>query len=248
MGIKENVSGNYMTETKNKHANKKFSEIRNVLITGDSEKNGIGAAIRDGLPVNFKKQSFQGDIRDPIPEIDKEMDTLIMSHGVCWLDWFEDCPEEKIKEVIDVNLLGTIRLAKEFVKATIDNNKKKQIIIIGSMAGKAVLNGSAAYCASKSALIHLTKCLAWELAPKGYDVFCINPSNTINTPMTEATIQGLERYRNLSREDAEAYWGASLPKAEWLNSGNISDLANFLLSGKAEYLSGCSLDLAGGQR
>jgi ketoreductase len=116
------------------------------------------------------------------------------------------------------------------------------------MAYKAVLNGSSPYCAAKAGLAHFARCLAWELAPKAFDVFCVHPSNTKGTPMTEETIKGLMRYRGLDRKEAEAYWGAVLPKWQWLLPENIADLVSFLVSGKAEYLSGANLDMAGGQR
>jgi NAD(P)-dependent dehydrogenase (short-subunit alcohol dehydrogenase family) len=171
-----------------------------------------------------------------------------MSHGANHLDWVEDAPIDKNNNTIDVNLKGSINLAQRFVRGTIDRPYKKTIIAIGSMAYRSVLNGSAAYCASKAGLAMFMRCLAWELAPKGFGVYTIHPSNTLGAPMSEETIVGLMRYRGLSREEARDYWGASLPKKQWLTPENISDMVNFILSGKAEYLSGSNIELPGGQR
>jgi hypothetical protein len=66
--------------------------------------------------------------------------------------------------------------------------------------------------------------------------------------MTEHTIEGLMNYRGLTREQAEAYWSDSLPRANWLSAKNIGELVEFLISGKADYLSGANLEMAGGQR
>jgi NAD(P)-dependent dehydrogenase (short-subunit alcohol dehydrogenase family) len=139
-------------------------------------------------------------------------------------------------------------LTQRFVKATLDRPWRKRIIMIGSMAHKAVLNGSVAYCASKAAVAHMARCLAWELAPKGFDVFVIHPSNTLETPMSHETIEGLMRYRGLQREDAEAYWNDTMIRSTSLTKDHIVETIRYLLSEKAEYLAGAQIDLAGGQR
>lgn len=255
---KTQIHSSYMNEWKKKAEKLTEASERLILITGDLKQTSIGEKIRQQIQQshNAKFLSFSGDVRDQkciadyfAAAADLGFATdLIICHGVTHLDWFESQTEKLIKEQVDVNLTGTAILCNEFVRNTIDNSYRKRIIVIGSMAYKAVLNGSAAYCASKAGVNMLVKCLAWELAPKGYDIFIINPSNTVNTPMTQDTIAGLMRYRNLSREAAEQYWGAILPKQDWLNSQNIADLVEFLISGKGDYLSGSSIDLPGGQR
>jgi acetoacetyl-CoA reductase/3-oxoacyl-[acyl-carrier protein] reductase len=171
-----------------------------------------------------------------------------MCHGVSHLDWMEDAPFEKVKEIFDVNLFGVYNVAQAFVRDTLHNAMRKRIIIIGSMAHRAVLNGSAAYCASKAGVAHLARCLAWELAPKGYDVYTIHPSNTLGTPMSHDTIQGLERYRALSHDDALSYWNDSKIRKRSLTVDEIADLVYFLLYSQTGYLSGAQLELGGGQR
>ena len=116
------------------------------------------------------------------------------------------------------------------------------------MAYNHPLNGSAVYCASKAGLAMLMKCLAWELAPKGYDVYTIHPSNVEDTPMSDDTIDGLRRYRNMTLPEAEAYWGDSPIRDEILTKWEIADLVRTLLSPNTGYLSGAQLELSGGQR
>lgn len=252
MRDKSAVASGYLEQTKNRYQHNKFPANHFVAMTGDGRKNSIGEEIRDTLQLQGNTtQSLEGDIRDNDNRsklISSHQTALICCHGITHLDWFEDQTEASIKDQIEINLTYTAVICSEFVNATITNGFKKKIILIGSMAHKAVLNGSAAYCASKAGVVMLSRCLAWELAPKGYDVFVINPSNTQDTPMTEDTIEGLQRYRNLSRSEAEGYWGASLPKQRWLQKYDISSLVSFLLSGQSEYLSGAVLDLPGGQR
>jgi NAD(P)-dependent dehydrogenase (short-subunit alcohol dehydrogenase family) len=245
---KDAISASYMDEMKSLHASKPYRNVHSIAINGSRKEGSIGKAIVDKFKHNsWMVWELEGDVRTAVYEF-KGYDTLILSHGVVHMDWLEDAPEEKIEEVINVNLVGTIRLIQQFVCSTINEPYKKKIISIGSMAYRNVLNGSSSYCASKAGLAHFIRCAAWELAPKGFDVYCVHPSNTEGAPMSEDTIEGLMRYRNLTRQQAEAYWGAILPRADWLQPEDIADVVEFLVNGNSAYISGSQIDLAGGQR
>jgi 3-oxoacyl-[acyl-carrier protein] reductase len=253
MTIKSYVSSIYLTELRNEHGHKRHRETHEILITGDLKQHSIGEAIRDTLePMpGCKIDSYHGDVRkrDAFTGMDLQpYDTLIMCHGLTHLDWFEDLSPSKLDDIFIVNVLSHFKLAQRFVEDTIHEPYRKRIIMIGSMAYKAVLNGSAAYCASKAALAHLARCMAWELAPKGFDVFIIHPSNTLGTPMTEDTIQGLMRYRGISREAAESYWNDSPIRDSILTPAEIANLVKFIMLGSSDYLAGTQIDLGGGQR
>jgi meso-butanediol dehydrogenase/(S,S)-butanediol dehydrogenase/diacetyl reductase len=229
---------------------------RTVLMTGDANPKSIGAHIRDTMRgFGSKVISYSGDVRcvdhgfdyDRLP-IGHDWDALIACHGVMDLNWFESASGKKVRQIFDVNLTGNYMLAQEFVRATIDSEHRKKIIFMGSMAYTKVLNASAAYCASKAGLAMLTRCLAWELAPKGYDVYCVHPSNVEDAPMSEETIQGLMRYRDLSLEQAVAYWRDSVIRDHQLTKEEISFTVSMLLRGEAGYMSGSNIELAGGAR
>jgi NAD(P)-dependent dehydrogenase (short-subunit alcohol dehydrogenase family) len=248
MSVKSAVSAAYTAEQLTLHGSKPIRLPPRVLITGDHKVGSIGAAI------HFHLQRSEAQVFSLVCDVrfDRlwrdDCDTLIMCHGVSHLDWFEEAPEEKVKEIIDVNLFGTYRMAAQFVQQTINSAVRKRIIIIGSMAHRMVLNGSAAYCASKAGLAMLVRCMAWELAPKGYDVYCIHPSNTLGTPMSFETIEGLQRYRGLTSEQAASYWNDSAIRESSLTVTEIAELVLFLLYSETGYLSGTQLELAGGQR
>lgn len=247
---KDQISRSYIERQKALFGKKPLAAYRSALIIGVSPDN-IGEAIRD----RFIKEEIvcncpsilDYDVCDP-PPISKGYDILILANGFTKLNWFEDNSWQDIKQTFDVNVIGSLKSAHQFINRTMLAPYKKYIVFIGSMAYRNVLNGSAAYCASKAALAMATRCLAWELAPKGFNVFCVHPSNVEGTPMTEKTIQGLMEYRNLTREAAEAYWGAVLPKDKWLQKEEIAEVVSYLVSGKADYQSGSNVELAGGQR
>lgn len=248
MSVKTAISSDYLHIQKLKHGRKQWAPPTRVLISGDANFGSIGAHIvsalrEDGSEVN----SFKDDVRDKIDLPTNVYSTLISCHGVMDLNWFEDAATDKAREIFDVNLFGSFNLAQAFVRSTIESDRRKKIIFIGSMAYTKVLNASAAYCASKAGLAMLTRCLAWELAPKGYDVYCVHPSNVEDAPMSEETIKGLMRYRTMSREEAEMYWRDSVLRDHQLTKDEITGVVQMLLNDTG-YMSGSNIELAGGAR
>ena len=246
------LSNNYIDEQKSKHPAQIKERDRRAIVVGSDFESNIGFHIgnkftKDGISVKSFNKSIMDMTSNNLP-INKEDDILVLANGHTYLDWIENLNDEQISTMINDTFLASVRSTNQFVKKTINSNYKKYIIFIGSMAYNNVLNGSSVYCASKAAISHFSKCMAWELAPKGYNVITINPSNTEGTPMTEETIKGLMRYRNLPREQAENYWAATLPKHNWLQPEEIANICSFFISGKSDYMSGTQIDLAGGQR
>lgn len=256
MKNKTEISGNYMEEMKNLHAHKTVPLFnRQAIITGHAEENiggtieekfennGIDCYIYGERADNMMDQNVRSEIFD-----NNEADILVVNQGYTSLNWVEHQPQREIQHIVDSCLTSVILTVSDFVANTIDQPFRKKIVIIGSMGGKAVLNGSSPYCAAKAGVIHFAKCVAWELAPKGFDVFCVNPSNVSDGPMTQDTIKGLMAYRGLDQAEATAYWGASCPKEDFLTMCQVADVVFNLIQPDMEYMSGCSVDLAGGQR
>jgi NAD(P)-dependent dehydrogenase (short-subunit alcohol dehydrogenase family) len=246
------LSNNYIDEQKSEHPAQVKKSNRRAIVVGSDFTSNIGFHIGNKFTENgIHVKSFNKNIMDMISNylpINEDDDILVLANGYTYLDWIENLNDSQISQMINDTFLASVRATNQFVQKTIKTHYKKYIIFIGSMAYKNVLNGSSVYCASKAAISHFSKCIAWELAPKGYNVVTINPSNTEGTPMTEETIRGLMRYRNLTEKEAKKYWGATLPKHNWLQPEEIADICSFFISGKADYMSGTQIDLAGGQR
>lgn len=255
---KEAVHGDYLADMKALHGAKPVLSLRlrQVLVVG-VEYGNIGAAIAERLSRDFARvltppreeldvtdAGALGEVFRPFPDTD----TLVLANGATWMDWIEDYPASEMRRVLNDSLLGSMMATQEFVKATIDAPYHKHIVYIGSMAHRGVLNASAPYCAAKAGLHHFTRCMGWELTPKGYTVVCVHPSNTEGTPMTVETVKHIIRYRGMSRDEAQAYWASINLKQEWLQPEDIAETVSWLVSGKAAYLSGTALELSGGQR
>jgi NAD(P)-dependent dehydrogenase (short-subunit alcohol dehydrogenase family) len=262
MGAKEHISGGYIDSW---HALTKDWEVPDVedraaLVIGCREGN-IGEAIYNELSEAGFGRVHSRDLNAPALAVDiadntdlraipfHKYDTLILANGETNLDWIEDQPLAKIDSVIRNKLTGSIKAVRMFASANMETPHIKHIVLIGSMAHRSVLNGSAAYCAACAGLNHFARCVAWELAPKGFRVFIVNPSNVEGTPMTEETIKGLMKYRGLERDQAEEYWSAVRALPEWLKREDIATIVNDLVCDEAyRWMAGVPLDLGGGTR
>jgi len=254
--MKEKISATYIQGQKALHSRKLLPKPRRCIVTGVSPNN-IGDKIVDLLHLTdfevYVHSHARGDLTDmnvilPLLYRNENIDTIILCHGIAGLSWIEDQNHEHASKVIDVNLISNMKIIAEFASMTMKWSCRKTIIVIGSMAGSSVLNGSAPYCASKAGLQHYIKCAAWELAPKGFDVYLINPGNVIETPMTDRIIKDLARFRNITIEEAQSYWGSSNARDGFLEKGEIAKLTRDLALGKFPYLTGAPLNMTGGQR
>lgn len=85
--------------------------------------------------------------------------------------------------MIDINLKGTWHMVNA-VAPLMKERRHGKIISFSSVAGLMGLGNYGLYCATKAAIIMLTRALACELAPHGINVNCIAPGNT-ESPMNE---------------------------------------------------------------
>jgi NAD(P)-dependent dehydrogenase (short-subunit alcohol dehydrogenase family) len=243
---KDKVQNGYIKGLLKEHGWKAAATEIHIALTGASRETSIGEAIKNKLESHMV-------VEFPENVIDSQFDfsdynVLIMCHGYTYMDWLENVPDSETEKIIDVNLYGSIRLIRQFVNDTIDSPHRKKIISIGSMAYRQVLNGSAAYCASKAGLNMFIRCAAWELAPKGFDVYIIHPSNVYDTPMSHDTIEHLQRYRNLDKNEAMSYWSANFIRKSPLTKEEIAQHVEYIVYNDVDYLSGSPIELGGGQR
>ena len=117
-------------------------------------------------------------------------------------------PIEEIKQVFDVNVMGTIAVTQAFVPLLGSDTSLRgppgRIVNISSIGGKVGFPFMAAYAGTKFALEGISESLRRELLVYGIDVIVIAPNST-NTPLldkAEAQAQDITRYRATPYRDA----------------------------------------------
>lgn len=257
--VKATISSSYMASQLIKYGDLKYrpESERSCLIVGAKVEGhtNIGGYIIHAL-ADYYVESFDkslGDAGNPefvdqILHADASYDTLVCCQGTTHLDWIENQTPADIARQVHDSMMSHMIMVNKFVQNTIDKPYRKCIVLIGSMAYRQILNGSSIYCAAKAGLNMFGRCIAWELAPKGYDVYIVHPGNVANSPMAEQTIKELQRYRNMDEESAALYWNTGNPRNTILTPMEIARLVRVLVSGKYQYLAGNPIDLTGGQR
>ncbi|MCE2849872.1 MAG: SDR family NAD(P)-dependent oxidoreductase [Roseiflexaceae bacterium] len=97
------------------------------------------------------------------------VDILINNAGFGFIDAFVDAPLTDLQRMMDVNVYGAVRCTKAFLPVMMAR-KQGQIIMMASIAGLAAARNMAFYCASKFALVAISRTLQQELTGTG--VYC----------------------------------------------------------------------------
>jgi NAD(P)-dependent dehydrogenase (short-subunit alcohol dehydrogenase family) len=101
------------------------------------------------------------------------LDVLVNNAGVEHVCRLEELEEAMLTEVIDINLLGSIRMARAVL--THLRSPGGVIVNVSSALSLGGCAGLSIYSASKAGLNGFTQSLAWELAPRGQRVVAVAP-------------------------------------------------------------------------
>ena len=96
------------------------------------------------------------------------------ARGVARIPTASDGDERDWEAMLDVNVLGLLRVTRRFVPAMVARGGG-HVINLGSLAGLETYEGGSVYCATKAAVRVISKALRLELLGTPVRVCCINP-------------------------------------------------------------------------
>jgi 3-oxoacyl-[acyl-carrier protein] reductase len=164
------------------------------------------------------------------------LDIVVNNAGVHSFAPIESLTEHEFRWMFDINVLGTLFVTQAATKYLGEGGS---IINLSSAVTSALPPGSAIYTGSKGAIDAITGVLAAELGPRKIRVNAINPGMTD----TEGT-----RSSGAIGSEAEAGAVSRTPLGRVGKPEDIADVAVFLASEDARWLTGEKLTASGGLR
>lgn len=158
--------------------------------------------------------------------------------GITWNAPLSFYPLPRVREIFDICCHAPLVLGGAFCGARCNSGPGAAVVNIAAAAAIEPNPGQGVYAAAKAALVAGSKCLAKEAAPRGVRVNCISPG-LVEGPMLEATCAQLGQ-DFLARESA--LYPLGLGKPEY-----VAELAVFLLSGSAAWITGQNFIVSGGR-
>jgi len=181
-----------------------------------------------------KEQDVKRMVDDSLERFGR-IDFLVTSAGVLFRTGLTDIPMAEWDELMDTNVRGLF-MCNQFVVREMLKQGGGTIVNVASVAGRSIsLIGGAHYCASKHAVIGITRHMARELCTRGIRANAFCPGAT-HTPMIHDNI-GAQEIETLEKRIALGRLADSEEQAR---------VIAFLLSDSASYLNGACLDSNGG--
>lgn len=216
------------------------------VFVGDIDEVGGRAvaeeAARDGLAIEFLPldltqpaviEDFAAAVAARAASFDKQLDGLVNGAGWDRIQPFLENPPEMWDQLIQINLLGAVRLSRALLSPMVAAQAGK-IVNIASDAGRVGSTGETVYAAAKGGLIAFTKSLARELARYHINVNCVCPGPT-DTPLFQ---RQPERMREaLTR---------AIPFRRIARPEEIAEAVMFFLGRRSDYITGQVLSVSGG--
>jgi 3-oxoacyl-[acyl-carrier protein] reductase len=178
-------------------------------------------------------------IKSAIAAIDAEygrIDILVNNAGIANGGRIEDLPEAIWDANFAINTKAAYLVAQA-VAPIMKRGKWGRILNAASYAAITPSIGSAAYAASKAAIVSFTRVLAGELGPHNITVNCYAPG------MIPTDMNG---FANASPERQEKLLD-TLSIRKWGDPQDVANLICFLASDLASYITGTMIDISGGK-
>jgi len=164
---------------------------------------------------------------------DGPVDILVNSHGLQIRAGAMDCTDEALAEILDVNVGGCWRTCQAFGAEM--KSRGGAIVNIASINGIVAAKTGAAYGVSKAALIHFTRVLALELAPK-VRVNAVAPT-AVRSAMTA------DLFRDPAYEQGKK---AAIPLGRIATAEDVANAVVLLASNRTAFVTGQTWAVDGG--
>ena len=177
-------------------------------------------------------------VRDAVAKFGK-LDILINAAGIIANGTIENTTLQQWDDMFKINVRSVfylMHLAMPHLTKT-----KGNVVNVSSVNGQRSFPNVLAYCSSKAALDHMTRCAALELASKGVRVNAVCPGVTVTQLHRRGGMDGTA-YQKFLEHSKETH-----PLGRVGNPEEIADLILFLASPRAGWITGVTYLIDGGR-
>ncbi|EED35130.1 oxidoreductase UcpA [Luminiphilus syltensis NOR5-1B] len=172
------------------------------------------------------------------------LDFVIANAGITREGAIDVESEDDWNQTMDINLGGVRRVALAAIPA-LSERPGAAIVNIASAAGLRATPNACSYVTSKTALIGLTRSMAYDLGPRGIRVNAVCPG-WVATEMLEMEMSGLAKEKNLSVDETIDRCIRHYPLRRLADPIEVARVIEFLVSDKASFITGIALPVDGG--
>jgi 2-keto-3-deoxy-L-fuconate dehydrogenase len=175
----------------------------------------------------------------------KRLDILVNNAGIGHVGTIEATEPEDFDRLFNVNARGVYLVTRAFLPPLLavaaGGERVGAIVNIGSVAGEVGVKQRFAYCATKGAVLAMTRQLAVDY-PKTLRVNAVCPG-TVDTPFVEGY---LEKFHKHNKEEVRAELRSRQPMGRLGRPEEIASMVRYLASDEAAFITGAWLAIDGG--
>ncbi|HEU4410951.1 MAG TPA: SDR family NAD(P)-dependent oxidoreductase [Polyangiaceae bacterium] len=245
-------------------------EGKRALVTGGGR--GIGRAIAERLAAEGARVVVTGRTRAEIDEVAGRLggeavevdlgdraalgraieaisgggrvDVLVNNAGIAESAPVVRTSDEMFDRAMAVNVAAPLALTRAFLPAMVEA-RWGRVVNVASVAGLVGHAYTSAYCASKHALIGLTRSVALEVADKGVTVNAVCPG-WVETRMVEEAVGRIAKTTGRSEGDARSTLEKMSPQGRLIEPGEVAHLVMALVGEGGRGIHGQALVVDGG--
>jgi NAD(P)-dependent dehydrogenase (short-subunit alcohol dehydrogenase family) len=210
----------------------------NVETTCDEVEAAVGARPL-GLVLDVADRPAADRVMADVASRYGRIDVLVANAGIELLEApsIVETSDEDWERVLGINATGAFYSCRAALRHMPDAGA---IVTVGSINALVAWEHDAAYCASKGALLQLTRAIALDMAPRNIRANCVCPG-VIDTPMADGFIDQADDSAALRQEYEELS-----PLNRLGTPREIANCILFLASDEASFVTGAALVADGG--
>ena len=245
------------------------TQSRICLVTGASR--GIGAAVADALSADGHRVALLARDAGALEEQQRALpgESMTVVADVTVLDQLEsavaqvedgwgpievlvcnagsglakpivETSDDDWADMLDVNLTAPFRLVRRVLPSMVERGWGR-IVVVASVVAKRGEAQVAAYTAAKHGVLGLVRAAAVEVARSGVTVNAVCPG-FVDTPMTDATVDGIVARRGGSAEDARQLLARRQPIGRLVRPDEVATAVRFCIANDAVTGQGINVD------